>query len=226
MEIKKSPKADLENKRGLLLEIGLVLALGIVIAIFGYGQRDRGIKEIEVSRTVVDTEPIAITREEVKPPEPIRQTVAVVSDIINVVRNNTPISDNIEFTGYEEGGIPVPIPPPKEEKEADDVPFVTVENMPQFQGGDLNSFRSWVQGRLKYPVIAAENGIQGRVTIEFVIERDGSLTGVKVLASPDPTLSEEATRVLATSPKWTPGKQRNQAVRVRYTLPVDFRIQN
>ena len=98
--------------------------------------------------------------------------------------------------------------------------------MPSFQGGDLNTFRKWVQENLRFPQIALENGISGRVTLQFVIERDGRLTNIKVLQSPDRSLSEEATRVLNKSPKWSPGKQRNKPVRVSYTLPVDFRVSN
>ena len=97
--------------------------------------------------------------------------------------------------------------------------------MPTFQGGDLMKFRAWVQSRLRYPQIAQENGITGRVLLTFVVERDGSLTNIEVLQTPDRSLSDEAARVLKMSPKWKPGKQRNQAVRVKYTLPVDFRLQ-
>ena len=98
--------------------------------------------------------------------------------------------------------------------------------MPTFRGGDLNQFRNWVQGKLRYPQIAQENGISGRVIMSFVIERDGTLTNIEILQSPDRSLSEEATRVVKSSPKWEPGMQRNQAVRVKYTLPVVFQIQN
>ena len=98
--------------------------------------------------------------------------------------------------------------------------------MPTFQGGDINTFRKWVQDNVRFPQIALENGIQGTVTIAFVVERDGTLTILDVLASPDRSLTDEAVRVLKKSPKWKPGKQRNQAVRVRYNLPVVFRLQN
>lgn len=108
----------------------------------------------------------------------------------------------------------------------DDQPFLIAETMPSFQGGDLNTFRTWVQQNVKFPQIALENGIQGRVVLSFVIEKDGRLTNIQVLQTPDRSLSEEAIRVLNKSPKWSPGKQRNQVVRVKYTLPVDFRVQN
>jgi protein TonB len=113
-----------------------------------------------------------------------------------------------------------------EEEIVDDEPFLIVETMPSFQGGDLNTFRNWVQSNVRFPQIALENGISGTVVLSFVIEKDGRLTNIQVLRTPDRSLSEEAVRVLEKSPKWTPGKQRNQVVRVKYNLPVVFRVQN
>ena len=110
--------------------------------------------------------------------------------------------------------------------DTDDEPYLNAEVMPSFQGGDLNSFRNWVQSRLRYPQLATENGIQGNVVLTFVIEKDGRLTNIQVMRTPDLSLSEEAIRVLNQSPKWSPGKQNDQAVRIKYTLPVVFRIQN
>ncbi|MBQ5874341.1 MAG: energy transducer TonB, partial [Alistipes sp.] len=87
-------------------------------------------------------------------------------------------------------------------------------------------FRNWVQSKLRYPQIAQENGVQGRVVLAFVIEKDGKLTNIEVLQTPDRSLADEAVRVLNTSPKWEPGMQQQQAVRVKYTLPVTFTISN
>lgn len=103
--------------------------------------------------------------------------------------------------------------------------FTVVEQMPQFMGGDVNNFRRWVMQRVVYPTIARENGIQGTVVVQFIVEKDGSLSNIEVTRSPDNTLSKEAVRVISTSPKWTPGKQHGAAVRVQYTLPVGFRLQ-
>lgn len=107
---------------------------------------------------------------------------------------------------------------------AADEPFFVVEQMPMFQGGGLNTFLMWVQQQIKYPTIAMENGIQGRVTAQFTIERDGSLTNINILQSPDHSLSAETIRILRQSPKWEPGKQRDKPVRVRFTLPVNFNL--
>ena len=108
----------------------------------------------------------------------------------------------------------------------DERPFIKVEKMPSFRGGDLMTFRNWVMERIRYPQIAQENSIQGRVLLSFVIERDGSLTNVQVLQSPHSSLSDEAVRVVKASPKWSPGKQGDKVVRVKYTLPIEFRVQN
>lgn len=100
------------------------------------------------------------------------------------------------------------------------------EVMPKFQGGDLRDFRDWVMARLRYPAEAAKNNIQGMVTMKFVVEKDGSIGNVEVARSPDSQLSEEAERVILSSPKWTPGEQDGEKVRVTYMLPVVFKISN
>ena len=111
---------------------------------------------------------------------------------------------------------------------SDDEPFVVAEVMPAFQGGDLSAFRSWVQMRIKYPQEAMKQEIQGRVAVAFIIEKDGSVSNIRVVQSPDKLLSDEACRVIESTPAgaWTPGKQRGQTVRVKYTMPVEFRIQD
>ncbi len=148
------------------------------------------------------------------------------SDFINVVKNDAKITTEFSFDDFSEDVVIVQQEVFVEEEEEDDTPLLFVEDMPSFQGGDLNKFRNWVQGRLKYPAIAQENNIQGKVTLSFVIEKDGTLTHIEVLQSPDKSLSDEAARILAQSPKWTPGKQRNIPVRVKYILPVDFVLHN
>lgn len=104
----------------------------------------------------------------------------------------------------------------------DDTPFLVAEEMPLFQGKDLNTFRTWVQSQIRYPAEALKRGIEGRVVLSFIVERDGSVSTIQLLQSPDRILSEEARRVVSSSPKWTPGRQNGHLVRVRYMLPVDF----
>lgn len=227
MEIKKSPKADLQNKRGLLLEIGLIVALALVIAAFAYTPKEHRIEQVDLNYGPVDEQIVEITRQDQKPPEPPKKVeVKVIADLLQVVTNETKIATDINFAEFDEDTEVLQQVEVKEEIIEDDQPFLTAETMPSFQGGDLNTFRKWVQDNVRFPQIALENGISGRVVLSFVIEKDGRLTNIQVLITPDRSLSEEAIRVLSKSPKWSPGKQRNQVVRIKYTLPVDFRMQN
>ena len=227
MEIKKSPKADLKNKRGLLLEVSLVISLLLVIVAFSYTPKEKRVEKIDLQVAPVEEQIVEITRQDQKPPEaPRKVEVKVIADLLQVVTNDTKITTEVDFTEFDEDVEVVQTVPVEEEVVEDDQPFLIAETMPSFQGGDLNTFRNWVQQNVKFPQIALENGIQGRVVLSFVIEKDGRLTNIQVLQTPDRSLSEEAVRVLSKSPKWSPGKQRNQVVRVKYTLPVDFRVQN
>ena len=227
MEIKKSPKADLQNKRGLLLEIGLIIALGLVIAAFSYTPSEYRIEKVDLEYAQVEEEITEITRQDQKPPEPPKKVeVKVIADLLQVVTNDTKITTDGDFAEFDEDMEIIQQVEVEEEVVEDDQPFLIAETMPSFQGGDLNTFRAWVQSNVRFPQIALENGIQGRVVLTFVIEKDGRLTNIVVLQAPDRSLSDEAVRVLQKSPKWKPGKQRNQTVRVKYTLPVDFRVQN
>ena len=175
----------------------------------------------------VEEEITEVTRQDQKPPEaPKKVEVKVITDMLEVVTNDTKITTDVDFAEFDENTEVIQQVEVKEEVIEDDQPFLIAETMPSFQGGDLNKFRTWVQQNIRFPQIALENGIQGRVVLSFVIEKDGRLTNIQVLQSPDRSLSDEAIRVLSKSPKWSPGKQRNQVVRVKYTLPVDFRVQN
>ncbi len=224
MEVKKSPKADLENKKGLFLEIGLTLSLLICVAMFSWSQKEKVIEKFDTGAVEVEQEIVEITRQDQKPPEvQPAKTISVTSEVLKVVKNDTKITTTIDFTDFDED-ITVEAAPVEEEIVEEEEIFLRAETMPSFQGGDLNAFRTWVQKRLKYPVIAHENNIQGRVVISFVVEKDGTLSQITALATPDKSLSEEAIRVISDSPKWTPGKQRGKSVRLKYTLPVDFRI--
>ena len=224
MEIKKTPKADLQNKKGLLLEIGLVISLGLVIVAFLYTPKEYRIAQQGSTGGVVENVMVEITRQQPEKPQPPKKIeIKAVATQLKIVANDTKVTTEFDFTEFDEDIIVEPVAVAEEVIE-DDQPFLRVEAMPTFQGGDLNTFRNWVQKNVKFPQIALENGIQGRVVLSFVIERNGKLTNIQVLQTPDRSLSEEATRVLAKSPIWSPGKQRNKAVRVKYTLPVEFRV--
>lgn len=227
MELKKNPKVDLQNKRGILLEIGLIVALAVVIGAFLYTPKEVRVEKIDMNYGPVEEEITEITRQDQKPPEPPKKTeITVITDILNIVTNDTKITTDIGFAEFEEDIEIVQQVAVQEEEIEEEQIFYKVETMPSFMGGDISTFRNWVQSKVKYPQLAQENNISGRVLLMFVVEKDGTLTNIEVLQTPDSSLSEEAIRVLKTSPKWEPGKQRNQSVRVKYTLPIDFRIQN
>ncbi len=227
MELKKTPKADLKNKRGLLLEIGLIVSLGLVIFAFAYTPKEHRIQQVEMDYGPIEEEITEITRQDQKPPEPPKKVeLKVMSDLLQIVDNDTKVTTEVDFAEFDEDTEIIQQVEIVEEVIEDDQPFLRAETMPTFQGGDLYTFRNWVQSRLKYPQIAAENGISGTVNLKFVIERDGTLTNIEILRTPDRSLADEAIRVLKQSPKWTPGMQRNKPVRVAYTLPVVFKIQN
>ena len=117
--------------------------------------------------------------------------------------------------------IAAPEPPkPAEENKVHDF----VEQMPSFPGG-MGALMSWLSQNIKYPVIAAENGVEGRVIVQFVVEKDGSITDVKIAKSVDPSLDKEATRVVSSMPHWIAGRQNGNPVRVKYTVPVTFKLQ-
>lgn len=224
METKKSFKADLGNKRGLLLEIGLVVTLVLVVAAFAYTPKEYRIEQPDLTYAPVEVEMTEITRE--KPREAARKIeLRPYADAIQIVRNDRKIQTDIPFDEFDEM-TPIELVPVEPEPVVDDEVFLVAETMPSFMDGTIETFRAWVMQNVKFPQIALENNIQGRVVLSFVIDKDGRLTNVEVLQAPDRSLAEEAVRVLNKSPKWSPGKQRNQTVRVKFTLPVDFRVQN
>lgn len=229
MEVKKSEKADLEKRKGLFLELGLVIVLSIVLIAFEWTSRDLGSTDIVmVGDEVMEEEIIPITRQEQpepqKPPEPPK-----VTEFLNIVDDDIELDDEliledmevtqdteieiIEFEGEEE-----------EEVEEQQIFFI-VEEMPSFQGKGQEGFREWIQQNLRYPEIAAENGISGRVFVRFVVEPNGNVSNVEVVRGVDPALDAEAVRVVSSSPKWEPGKQRGKPVRVAYTFPIVFVLQ-
>ena len=229
MELKKNPGADLEKKKLMFIQIGLVVALSAVLVAFewkstgGINTDFAGVQDI-----AVEEEMIPITQqEEIKPPPPPPQPVQVI-DIINIVDDDVDIDDDVDLFEMEfREDIAVRIVDFKDDEQDMDEEeiFVIVEDMPGFGGGDSNKFREFISRNLRYPEIAAENGIQGRVFVSFVVEPDGRVSNVRVVRGVDPSLDREAVRVVETSPRWTPGKQRGKPVRVSFTFPIIFVLQ-
>lgn len=229
MDIKKSPKANLENKKLFFIEIGLVISLGILLLAFEMGSREKKVSVLEEEAAVLLEEEIIPITQETPPPPPETPQIPVLSDNIDIVDDDIEVDDDMFINLEDDANIGVEIMDyveavEEEEIEEEAIPFMLVEQKPSFMGGDANAFSKWVNTHLNYPEIAKENGVQGRVTLQFTVETNGSVSNVKVLRGVDPLLDAEAVKVVSSSPKWTPGKQRDRAVRVTYVFPVIFML--
>lgn len=229
MEVKKSEKANLEKMKFLFIELGLVISLALVYGAFEWTTRETQVSTLEADNQVVEVEEMIPITQETPPPPPEIPKIPVLSDQIDIVDDEIKVDDDLFVNLEDDASLGVEIMDYQEaveeevvEEEA--IPFQLVEEKPSFMGGDANNFSKWVNQRLVYPEIAKENGVSGRVTLQFTVEKDGSVTKVKVLRGVDPSLDKEAVRVVSQSPKWAPGKQRDRAVPVTYTFPVIFQL--
>ncbi len=160
------------------------------------------------------------------PPEVQQQTINVISDMIQVVQNDTQIDTRFDFADDFSDEIELVQVSVEMEEVEEEAPVFVAEQMPSFQGGDINvAFKDWVYRRLVYPPVASENGISGPVTLQFVVEKDGSISNVRAVRSPDKLLSDEAARVIRMSPKWEPARQRNIPVRLQYTFTIQSTLE-
>jgi protein TonB len=229
MELKKSQKADLESKKNLFFMLGLVIALGVTLLAFEWTSKPSKAESLgSIQTQEVEEEIIPITREqEIKPPPPPPPPKVV--EVLNIVDDDVEIEDELEIEDTEADDetvidvAPVVVADEEEEEETAEVFFI-VEDMPEFPGGDL-ALRKFIANAVKYPVIAQENGIQGKVYVTFVVGKDGSVRDAKVARGVDPSLDKEALRVVNSLPKWKPGKQRGKPVNVSYTVPINFVLQ-
>ncbi len=209
--------------------MGLVLGVSVLFFAFEWSTVTKKLDETIIVQDVLAEEEIEITRRDATPPPPPPPPEPETPEIIEVVEEKVETTLKIQVEDDQsqrqtQTYVPPPPPKPKQEEVTEEI-FVVVENQPEFPGGNA-AMMKFLSDNIKYPVIAQENGIQGRVICNFVVERDGSITDVQVVRGVDPSLDKEAIRVIQQMPRWTPGKQRGQAVRVRFTLPVVFRLQN
>ena len=226
MQVKKSEKASLEKDKLVYVLMGLVFVLSLVYVALEWTKREVTKYEVTDTEFLFEEEvDIQQTTQETPPPPPPPAVQEV--EVLNVVEDNVEtesIEVNTEDDKAEEVVIAAPVEAPQEEEE-EEVVFVVVESMPEFPGGQQALFK-YLSENVKYPVIAQENGIQGRVICQFVVNKDGSIVDVEVVRSGgDASLDKEAVRVIKSMPKWKPGKQRGKAVRVKYTVPVNFKLQ-
>ncbi len=228
MEVKKSPKADLDSKRLTFALIGLVVSLFIVWRVFEIKSYDkRTLENLQRTVEIIEEEMVEITKQEApkpQPPAPKPQAtqIQVVEDDVEVedeIDINAEVSQEeiIEEYVYEAPEI-------EEEEIVEAEIFTVVEQMPEFPGGAAEMTR-FIQKNIKYPMMARESDIQGRVYVNFVVEPDGSVSNVTVMRGIGGGCDEEAVRIVNMMPKWNPGKQRGIAVRCSFTVPIVFRLQ-
>ena len=228
MEVKKSPKADLENKKTSNLLVGVILTLAVLFIGFEWSEREvKVVTDSGITEIVFEEEMIPITEQEPPkqaPPPPeapkMEEIIEIVEDDADVEESTIEASDDItaavevKYTAVEV----------EEEEVEEQQIFQVVEEMPEFPGG-MGECMKFLGKNIKYPQISQENGVQGRVIVQFVVNQDGSIVDPQVVRGVDPYLDKEALRVISMMPKWKPGKQRGKAVRVKFTVPVMFRLQ-
>jgi periplasmic protein TonB len=227
MEVKKTEKANLEKNRGMFLQLGYVIALGLVLLAFEWGTRPSeidalaGLEDMDLEEEII---PITRQNQPPPPPPPPPQT----TEVINIVEDDVEIEDELILDDTEadqDTEIDI-IEFGDDEEEVDEMEvFFVVEDMPTFQGQSSDAFRIYIQKNLKYPMIAQENGVSGRVFVQFDVNGKGSIENVIIVRGVDPSLDREAVRVVKSSPRWTPGKQRGRPVRVRFTFPIVFQLE-
>ena len=230
MELKKSPSANLENKKLSFTLLGLVIVLAIVYIAVEWTNRDITVHDITERIDVQeDDELVPITIHDNTPPPPPElppPPAPVVTDQFTVVDDDANVGDTPSFSSNDDTPVVIP-PPPIVPVVADDpdehTVFIVVEKMPSFPGGDA-AMRKFINNNIKYPKIAEENGVEGRVVVSFVVGRTGEITDVEIMGNPDKHLAAEAIRIVKSMPKWTPGEQRGKPVKVKYVLPVVFKL--
>lgn len=236
MEIKKSLSADLEGTRRTHLFIGVIFGLALLYACFEYTTRiyEETDKVFSAVSFTDDQEVVPITQPIFTMAPPPKMDAPKVAELLDIVDNNTdiieetitstestdePLSGPVSSASGPVTHAPVMV---REEIDEDDV-FEIVQQMPEFPGGE-KALMQWLSKNLKYPAAAAEQSIQGKVHVQFIVNKDGGIVDTKVLKSVDPSLDKEALRVVSSMPRWRPGKQNGKLVRVKYTIPVVFRI--
>ena len=227
MEIKKSERADLERGKSTSLLRGFVMALAVMFVALEWTQREVednseifAAKDLSLNEEMV---PITLPEKKTVPPPPAAVTQ---SDILEIVDDDADVEedimmsteDQVEWVDLDEIDY-VEVEPEPEEEEI----FMVVEDAPEFPGG-VQALLDYLRKNIKYPQICRENNIQGRVLVSFVVNKDGAIVDPQVVKSVNPSLDKEALRVISGMPNWKPGSQRGKPVRVKYTVPVNFRL--
>lgn len=228
MNIKKSKEASLENKKLTYLLMGFAFVLSLCFVALEWTEKQVTVYDIiQEFGFEEEIDDIMQTQQDNTPPPPQPEQQIQEIEALNVVEDNVE-TQHIEINTEDNDTkieIAAPVQQVVEEEEVEEEVFVVVEKMPEFPGGQAALFK-FLSENVKYPVIAQENGIQGRVICQFVVNKDGSIVDVEVVRTGgDASLDKEAVRVIKSMPKWHPGQQRGKPVRVKYTVPVNFKLQ-
>lgn len=226
MELKKNPKADLERRRSLFFQIGLAIVLSVILFAFELKiNPDTDNAFAQNQNAFIDDEIIPITQQEppkVEPPPP-----PPPQEVLEIVENNEELQNeaNIENTESDANTqIQAPVEVAQEEESDEIVNFYVIENKPTFGDGSDAAVNRWIAQNVKYPEIAKEAGVSGKVFVQFVIGKDGKVTDVQLLRGVDPYLDKEALRVVSAMPAWKPGSQRGKPVKVSFQIPINFKL--
>lgn len=219
----------MERNKSTFFLLGTAIVLSLVLISFEWSTDELNQNPFLSSNwDSFDVDEIPQTIEKEAEPEPV--PLPVFAELINIISDSLIALSPVVLFGGDPGDLPDlplfiynPVPPDTTPLEPDF--YVSVEEMPKFRGGDLNKFNQWVNDRIRYPELPRQNGIQGRVIIEFMVDPDGKVSNVKVIKGVDRYLDEEALRVVSSSPAWTPGKHNYRPVRVRFSIPINFRLQ-
>jgi len=226
MESKKSKKADLQGKRIVFFEIGLLVSLGLSLLAFEWTSETKISEGFGPNtQTEVEQESVPITRQEKQkePPPPPPKT----TEIINIVDNDVNIKDELvleETEADENTQVDIDAFAQEEKEDKNEQIFISVEEMPTFKGKGISAFRNYIQKNLIYPEIARENGIEGTIYTRFIVNKYGQVEEISILRGVDPSLDNAVVQAIKNSPKWEPGKQRGKAVNVSFTMPVIFSL--
>lgn len=221
MEIKKTPKANLEKFKLMFLAIGLIISIGVLVSAFNWSSSSAK-SDMNLKQNIDEEEMVEITRQDQKEPPPPKQEQKKQQsiEVINIIDNNEKINDdvelNLEFDENEDINL-------EDTQGEEDQIFIYVKNMPEFPGGVI-ALKRYIAEHVIYPAVARENGIEGTVFLRFEVTKTGKVGKVELQKGVDPLLDNEAVKVIKTLPRFKPGEQNGKKVSVWYSIPVTFKL--